>query len=66
MAEHATAERDAAVARDRGIDPALPGMPIKARAGGGGHVYLGIEPSRNRRELGRHNTETSRAPGWEP
>ena len=63
---HATAERDAAVARECGIDPSTPGHADQDTRRRRWPRRPGIEPSRHQRELIRDNAETTRAPGWEP
>jgi conjugative relaxase-like TrwC/TraI family protein len=62
----ATAERDAAVTRDCGIDPSAPGHANQDTRRRRWPRLPGIEPSRHQRELIRDNAQTTRAPGWEP
>jgi conjugative relaxase-like TrwC/TraI family protein len=65
-ARHATAERDVSLARERGIDPNIPGQ---ADQGSGRRRWPrrpGIEPGRHQRELIHDNAASARAPGWEP
>jgi len=64
--KHAMAERDAAVARDRGVDPSAPAHPDQATRRRRWPRLPGIEPSRHQRELIRDNSQTICAPGWEP
>jgi hypothetical protein len=59
----ATAERDAALARECGIDPNTSGQDTRRRRW---PRRPGIEPGRPMRKLIRDNAETTRAPGWEP
>jgi ATP-dependent exoDNAse (exonuclease V) alpha subunit len=66
ITKHATAERDAAVARDSGIDPSAPGHADQDTRRRRWPRLPGIEPSRHQRELIRDNAQTIRAPGWEP
>jgi conjugative relaxase-like TrwC/TraI family protein len=65
-ARHATAEQDAALARERGMDPHTLGQPD-------GDTYRrrwprrpGVEPDRDQRELISDNAKATRASGWEP
>jgi hypothetical protein len=60
----ATAECDAAVARESGIDPHTPGQADHDACRRRWPRRPGIEPSRPHRDLVRHNAETGRAPGW--
>jgi conjugative relaxase-like TrwC/TraI family protein len=66
VTKHETAERDAAVARDSGIDASAPGLADQDMRRRRWPRLPGIEPSRHQRELIHDNCETSRAPGWEP
>jgi conjugative relaxase-like TrwC/TraI family protein len=62
----ATAERDAALARERGIDPNTPGQADHAKRPRRWPRRPGIEPGGHERELIRDNAETTSAPRWEP
>ncbi len=64
--KHVTAERDAAVARDCGFDPSVPGQAEQDTRRRRWPRLPRIEPSRHERELIRDNAQTTRAPGWEP
>jgi conjugative relaxase-like TrwC/TraI family protein len=62
----ATDERDAAVARDNGIDPNAPGQADQDTRRRRWPRRPAIEPDRHQRELIRANAEAGQAPGWEP
>ena len=66
VARHATGERDAAVARERGIDAHTPGQPDEDTHRRRWPRRPGNEPGRHQRELIRDNAETARPPAWEP
>jgi conjugative relaxase-like TrwC/TraI family protein len=63
---HATAERDAAIERDHGIDPNTPGQPNPDTHRRRWPGRPGIGPALHQRKLIRDNADTTRAPGWEP
>jgi conjugative relaxase-like TrwC/TraI family protein len=66
VTKHATAERDAAVARDCVIAPSAPSHAEQDTRRRRWPRPPGIEPSRHQPELIRDSAETTRAPGWEP
>jgi ATP-dependent exoDNAse (exonuclease V) alpha subunit len=63
---HATAERDAALARERGIDPHTSDQADQDTRRRRWPRRPGIEPGAPQRKLARDNAETTRAPRWEP
>jgi conjugative relaxase-like TrwC/TraI family protein len=65
-ARPAMAERDAAFARERGIDPNTPGHADQDTRRRRWPGRPAIEPARHQRELIRQNPDTTRRPGWEP
>ncbi len=65
-ARHATAERDAAFARERGIDPHTPGQADQDTRRRRWPRRPAVDPGRYQPQLIRDNAQTTRAPGWEP
>jgi len=62
----ATAERDSALAPERGVYPHPPGQADQDTRRRRWPRRPGIEPGRHQPELIRRNGETTRAPGWVP
>lgn len=62
VTQHATVGRDAAVARDCGIDPSAPGHADQGTRRRRWPRLPRIDPSRHQRELIRDNVQTTRAP----
>jgi hypothetical protein len=63
--QHATAERDAAVAHEGGTNRSTTGNVDQDTRRRGWPRRPSMEPGRHQRELIRDNAQTTRAPGWE-